>query len=331
MSARFALALALAFAAGSGAAAPSGGVEAAARADAHRHDAPSALVAARARYENALARGDDAAALRELEAMIVAERAFADDVQRQVQAEYASRAESVWREQAIALASAHNAQLALETEQSKRLAARLQLLLAPLALAVLAGSIWAWRSRMRRQALRKLMELDGLTGLQTRAHFTASAATALAAAARESKPMTLLLIDLDHFSLVNAQHGHLTGDRLLAAIGATLRGLEGPDYRFGRLGGEEFAVLLPGAGLDDGLAFAERCRDAIAATTVDALEGKSRIHVTASFGVVSTTAAGYRLRDLLANADQALYRAKHGGRNSVSAAVLVPFDPEPSA
>lgn len=282
------------------------------------------LMAHRTRYAVALAQGDDARALRELQAVVVAERAYADEVRRLQEAYLAGRAESVQRQQAIDLLAERNAQLALEAGQSERLAGRIRLLLLPVALAVLAMLAWGWRSRVRQRALRRLMEVDGLTGLHTRAHFTASAATALAAAERESTPMALLLVDLDHFSLVNSRHGHLTGDRLLAAVGATLRALESPGRRFGRLGGEEFAVLLAGAGVDEGLAFAERCREAIAATAVDALDGETRVHVSASFGVVSTTAAGYRLRDLLANADQALYRAKHAGRNRVSAAVVVP-------
>jgi diguanylate cyclase (GGDEF)-like protein len=136
--------------------------------------------------------------------------------------------------------------------------------------------------------------------------------------------MALVLFDLDHFSQVNSRHGHLAGDRLLEGIGRSLRELESDGVAFGRLGGEEFAVLLPRAGLDEGLAFAERCRAAIATTQVFALDERTVIEATASFGVVSTAAAGYRLRDLLSNADHALYRAKGAGRNRVAAAVVVP-------
>ena len=80
---------------------------------------------------------------------------------------------------------------------------------------------------------------------------------------------------------------------------------------------------MHGAGLDDGLTLAERCRAAIAATAVEREGGLLPLRATASFGVVSTAIAGYRLLDLLANADQALYRAKNAGRNRVSAAIVV--------
>jgi diguanylate cyclase (GGDEF)-like protein len=200
------------------------------------------------------------------------------------------------------------------------------LLAAPLGVALVALLGWTWHSRRLRHRHRERLQVDPLTALWTRQHFSQQAASALAAAERRAQPMALVLFDLDHFSQVNSQHGHLSGDALLAAVGAALVRLQEPGRHFGRLGGEEFAVLLPGAGLDEGLAFAERCRSSIAAARATAYDGRAALAITASFGVVSTTAAGYRLRDLLANADQALYRAKGAGRNRVAAAVVVPVD-----
>jgi diguanylate cyclase (GGDEF)-like protein len=289
------------------------------------------LMTRRTRYEIALAQGDDARALRELQAVVTAERAYADEMRRLQEAYEAGRSEALARQQALALLDERNEQLRLEAERSARTATLLTLLLAPVGLGVLALIAWAWQSRRDQRRHRRLLQVDSLTGLWTRAHFTRQAAASLAAAERVAQPMALVLFDLDHFSQVNSRHGHLAGDRLLAAVGQTLLGLETPGLAFGRLGGEEFAVLMPRAGLDEGLSFAERCRAAIATTRATALDEHTAIEATASFGVASTTAAGYRLRDLLSNADHALYRAKGAGRNRVAAAVVVPIADEEAA
>jgi diguanylate cyclase (GGDEF)-like protein len=284
------------------------------------------LSARRTRYEIALARGNDRVALGELQAVLTAERAYEDEMRHLLAAYEAGRQESLARQQALALVEQRNAQLTLDAAHSERTTTFFTLLAAPLVLAFVALLGWTWHSRRLRRRLRERMQIDALTTLWTRQQFAEQAAASLAAAERRAQPMALVLLDLDHFSLVNSQHGHLSGDALLAAVGATLARLQEPGRHFGRLGGEEFAVLLPGAGLDEGLAFAERCRSAIAATRATAYDGRAGLAITASFGVVSTTAAGYRLRDLLANADQALYRAKSAGRNRVAAAVVVPMD-----
>jgi len=284
------------------------------------------LSARRTRYEIALARGDDRVALGELQAVLTAERAYEDEVRHLLAAYEAGRQESLARQQALALVEQRNAQLVLDARHSERTTTFFTLLAAPLGLAFIALLAWTWHSRRLRRRHRERLEVDPLTTLWTRQHFSQQAAAALAAAERRAQPMALVLFDLDHFSQVNSQHGHLSGDALLAAVGAALARLQEPGRHFGRLGGEEFAVLLPGAGLDEGLAFAERCRSAIAAARATAYDGRAALAITASFGVVSTTAAGYRLRDLLANADQALYRAKGAGRNRVAAAVVVPVD-----
>lgn len=289
------------------------------------------LSARRTRYQIALARGDDRVALGELQAVLTAERAYEEEVRHLLAAYEAGRQESLARQQALALVEQRNAQLTLDAAHSERTATFFTLLAAPLGLAFVALLGWTWHSRRLRRRHRDRLQIDPLTTLWTRQHFSAQAAAALANAERRTQPMALVLFDLDHFSQVNSQHGHLSGDALLAAVGAALARLQEPGRHFGRLGGEEFAVLLPGAGLDEGLAFAERCRSAIAATRATAYDGRAVLAITASFGVVSTTAAGYRLRDLLANADQALYRAKGAGRNRVAAAVVVPLSPDEAA
>lgn len=289
------------------------------------------LMARRTRYELALTRGDSARALGELQAVVAAERAYAAEV-RQLQAAYESgRGEAIARQRELAMLEEDNTMLGETTSAAGRLVQRITWLFAPLGLLLLGLALWALHIRRQRHRYRALTQVDSLTGLWARSHFTRQASAALVEAERMSQPMALLLIDLDHFSSINSRFGHLSGDRLLTAVGEAFRELEGAGQHFGRMGGEEFAILLPRSGLDEGLAFAERCRERIAHVRTTALDEQSVMTVTASFGVVSTAAAGYRLRDLLANADQALYRAKHAGRNRVAAAVVVPIATEAAA
>ena len=143
---------------------------------------------------------------------------------------------------------------------------------------------------------------------------------------KSARQACLVLIDLDHFKVVNDTHGHAVGDRVLKrAVAACQEHLRSTDI-FGRLGGEEFGIVLPECTLDQALARAEQIRVAIAtAASGDEAPG---VPISASFGVASTTRSGYELRQLLIDADRALYRAKHEGRNRVS--VCDDTQPQPS-
>ena len=133
------------------------------------------------------------------------------------------------------------------------------------------------------------------------------------------------MLDVDDFKLVNDRYGHAAGDAVLRAVTATCMGRVRAGDLVGRLGGEEFGILLPATGVQDASALAEALRAAIAATTVTVPAvatgaqppGAARVRVTASFGV-STLAAGDTLDSLLARADGGLYRSKQHGRDRVS-------------
>lgn len=167
-----------------------------------------------------------------------------------------------------------------------------------------------------RAELLALSLTDPLTGVRNRRALYDSAAHEIARAARSSEPVTLLMVDVDHFKKVNDQHGHPVGDQVLrevaAAIVATARGSD----VVARFGGEEFAVLL--VQTEDARLTAERLRAAIAAVEVRAPQGPVR--VTASIGVASATGAGIDFEALIRRADDALYRAKREGRNRVEMA-----------
>ncbi len=162
---------------------------------------------------------------------------------------------------------------------------------------------------------------DALTGAQTRRAFEENLRAAFAACQRRRGRAALISFDLDHFKRVNDTLGHAAGDAVLQAAGrAVHRELRAED-QFGRVGGEEFAVLVQGADVATGLEVAERIRKAIAAMVVP---GHGGLRVSASFGVVSMTAAAPSPEALTEAADAALYAAKDAGRNCVVAGKLRP-------
>ncbi|MET0935666.1 MAG: GGDEF domain-containing protein [Luteibacter sp.] len=172
--------------------------------------------------------------------------------------------------------------------------------------------LWLRRSQLR---FMKLARRDGLTGICNREHFVEQAERVLAYGARSDRGACLILFDLDHFKNVNDTYGHAVGDEVLKrAVDVCHRALHACDV-FGRLGGEEFAVLLPDCSPAQARARAEQLRLSIAATS--ATQSRPELHVTASFGVSSTLQCGFELHRLLVVADAALYRAKRAGRNCV--------------
>jgi diguanylate cyclase (GGDEF)-like protein len=172
--------------------------------------------------------------------------------------------------------------------------------------------LWLRRSQLR---FMKLARRDGLTGICNREHFVEQSERVLAYGARSDRGACLILFDLDHFKNVNDTYGHAIGDEVLKrAVDVCRRALHACDV-FGRLGGEEFAVLLPDCSPAQARARGEQLRLSIAATS--ATQARPNLAVTASFGIGGTMQCGFELHRLLVVADAALYRAKRAGRNCV--------------
>ncbi len=169
-------------------------------------------------------------------------------------------------------------------------------------------------------SLRRLSSRDPLTGLANRGEFMNQLTMAQRWLGRFGSPYSVLLLDIDHFKRVNDTWGHPAGDAVLVGLAqllsATLRGVDIP----ARLGGEEFAVLLPGTAAPQAQVVAERLRVALAGTCFDWKD--QEIAVTVSIGVCTATEVGEALAALLERGDAALYAAKDGGRNRVVAAPL---------
>ena len=186
------------------------------------------------------------------------------------------------------------------------------LLLSGLAFIVL----WAYKTKRSQIHFMKLARRDGLTGIFNRQHFIDAATELLRYCAKSSRDACVIVIDLDHFKLVNDVHGHAAGDLVLKrAVKTCLTHLRSIDV-FGRLGGEEFGIVLPDCALDGAQQRAEELRAAI--ENVAGSDARIDFPVSASFGIAASRTSGYDLRELLANADSALYEAKREGRNRVA-------------
>src|SRR3989344_2334223 len=167
------------------------------------------------------------------------------------------------------------------------------------------------------ETLREQSSTDFLTGLPNRRAFFEAAEAEMARARRHGFGVVLLLLDVDHFKRVNDQLGHTAGDLALVAVAGVLhQGMRQGDLA-ARLGGEEFVALLSHCSPEAGMGFAERLREAIQAEAIDVGAGLPALHLTVSIGLADSAHHGHDLDALVARADQAMYRAKHGGRNRI--------------
>ena len=190
--------------------------------------------------------------------------------------------------------------------------------------AALSGEI-EHRTRLEAE-LRRLADTDDLTGALARRRFMEIAAREWLRHARSGAPVCILVLDLDRFKLLNDSFGHAAGDAALVSFVAICRAhLRTLDF-IGRTGGEEFAIVLSDTALEGGAAFAERLREAVAATPVPMMDAAMRI--TVSIGVAQS-GPGETLESAMQRADAALYTAKDCGRNRVALRPGAPDVPSP--
>ena len=171
-------------------------------------------------------------------------------------------------------------------------------------------------ARLHRMVERQAL-VDGLTGLANRRQADEALASEIARTERLGGPVGLILADVDDFKAVNDRFGHPTGDIVLRDLGDALRENVREIDTAARWGGEEFAVILPGTDLEGAAQVAERIRVALAEREILSVDG-APLHVTASFGVATSTATS-TVQQLVEAADEALYRAKRAGKDRVYA------------
>jgi two-component system cell cycle response regulator len=163
--------------------------------------------------------------------------------------------------------------------------------------------------------LARLATTDSLTGIYNRRQFFDLAAAEFERCKRSQASLSALVIDLDRFKSVNDNHGHAVGDEVLIRTVKVFLGVLEATSLLGRIGGEEFAVLLPGVALGDATLIAENLRDATAALPISTASDEVRI--TVSIGGTSLKSSDKGVDELLIRADRALYKAKQAGRNCV--------------
>jgi len=170
--------------------------------------------------------------------------------------------------------------------------------------------------RSMEEALRDMASRDPLTGIFNRRSFMDMARAQLARAHRFHEPLSVFVLDVDHFKRINDTFGHATGDDALRMVAAGCQAILREYDILGRLGGEEFVVVLPGATADESRVVAERVRRHLARMPIEAPDGTFRL--TVSIGIAGLEGATDTLERAIHRADLALYRAKHLGRNLVA-------------
>ena len=165
------------------------------------------------------------------------------------------------------------------------------------------------------ERMKKIAVTDQLTGLLNRRGFAEQAARAYASARRTVRPVSAIMTDIDRFKDINDRHGHAVGDLALQHFAAVLTDRRRVEDVVARMGGEEFALVLPGTNLHDATVLAEALCARVAANPMQV--DNAPMHMTASFGVSTIAEADTCLTDVIVRADRALYRSKQLGRNRV--------------
>jgi len=166
--------------------------------------------------------------------------------------------------------------------------------------------------RLQNQELLSLAKSDPLTGVSNRRTFLERFEVQFSAAKREGISLCCVMVDIDHFKLVNDEQGHVVGDEVIRQVAESLATEIRSTDAVCRYGGEEFCILLPAVPIEGAIRAAERARVKIGAP------GFARVPITASFGVASIADGARRVSELIDQADRALYASKQSGRNRVT-------------
>ncbi|WP_367714968.1 diguanylate cyclase [Nitratireductor sp. GISD-1A_MAKvit] len=212
----------------------------------------------------------------------------------------------------VAMSSEHLAAFGELNNENTLISMRLGVSLVALAPMMLASAMARQKELIGQ--LSHLASRDPLSNLLNRRAFDELAGRRAFECARHSRPVSVLMVDIDHFKSINDRFGHAAGDKVISIAAARLSGLLRLQDVIGRIGGEEFAILLPGCGRRQAIEIAERIRSAFSQTPVS-LENGVSIVVTLSVGLAAAADGSVELDALLAEADEALYQAKRLGRN----------------
>ena len=270
-------------------------------------------------YQIAEARGQLPEAFHFYRAFAEADKAYLNEVKTRELAYQMVRQENQQKNQQIELLNRQNNLLQLQQQVDKQAAQNSRLYMLLFALLAATISYWAYKTKRMQMSVRRMAEIDALTGICNRHCFTIRSERTLRRCADAGEQVSLLMFDLDYFKSINDNYGHVTGDWVLKRVAEECSELCRSVDSLGRIGGEEFAILLHGHDLKAAIRLAEDCR--VRLSRIDTLPSGYTFPVSASFGVSSSSTSGYDLDKLLSHADQMLYRAKREGRNRVRAYV----------
>lgn len=268
-------------------------------------------------YKIAKKQHDPAAALAYYEQYAIQDKGYLNDISARALAYQVVQQQTLARKVEAEKLSKQNNVLRLQQALDRKAVETSRLYIVLLLVTLASIVFWLYRLKRSQLRFRKLSRHDGLTGICNRQHFMTEAERVLHLLEKRGDTACLVSIDLDHFKQVNDSHGHAMGDAVLRhAVDICQQQLRPSDI-FGRLGGEEFGILLQGCSHDQGMEIANRIRIAIGTTPLQ-VDGQI-VPLSASVGLASTDISGHGLQRLCLEADAALYRAKRAGRNRVVA------------
>lgn len=220
----------------------------------------------------------------------------------------------------IASLDRRNKVLSLQQSLAEKKTEATRLYMIFLATLLIFITMWLYRVYRLQRRFRHLAQHDGLTGMMNHQHFISECERALSRLKRADIHASLVLMDLDYFKQINDRHGHAIGDQVLRQVTQLCQQMLRSEDMFGRLGGEEFGIFLPGCTCERGVEITNRIRMTLAETPVPAQDENLQVSISASFGLACSDRSGYDMSQLCSDADNALYRAKRGGRNRLMVA-----------
>ena len=258
--------------------------------------------------------GHDAAALSYYQKYVALHDASINDIKARALAYQMVKQEVLAKKLKLEALTRQNRILQLRQALAKKAAETSRLYIALLIIAIVLIAMWLYRLKHSQLRFRRMARHDDLTETFNRQHFLDETKRVLQRLAKAEAKACLVIMDLDHFKRVNDIYGHIAGDDVLKhAVEISRRELRASDV-FGRLGGEEFGILMPACSSEQGAEIGERIRHALASTPIKPNTGEL-VTVSASFGLACSDTSGYELVQLLVDADAALYMAKRSGRN----------------
>jgi diguanylate cyclase (GGDEF)-like protein len=266
-------------------------------------------------YTTAKLRGETKAALEYHEKYAAADKAYLDDLSMGQIAYQRAKHESLANKSQIETLNKQNEVLQLQRSLSDKAVETSRLYIIMLMMGLAFVAFMAYRTKRSQMHFKSLSRLDGLTGLSNRPHFIELAENALEESQKSGQPVSVIICDLDYFKRINDTFGHAAGDTALKQTAAVFQTHLRKQDIVGRLGGEEFAMVLIDCDAATAQLRCDKIRLAIAKISIG--DSKAAFMLSASFGIAVTDAANHELRKLLADADAALYQAKLGGRNRV--------------